>query len=212
MLDDERAPAAVGFLRRAIAHFAAFGIRVERLMTDNGNAYRSAIHALACQALGIKHLRIRPYRPRTNGKAERFIRTMLGGWAYGAVYRTKRRTTPRAPRLARLLQSTTTTPQPRPPSPARALTRAQPEQRPRVKHPARVAIFDLIGKVGRCVGRIVSPCGHPLGSRTGLLRCFCRISFELIAKVGHRGGCRLFRCRRHSVDSLAGLVGDGLTP
>jgi len=88
VLEDERAATAVGFLRRAIAHFAVFGIRVERLMTDNGNAYRSAIHALACKALGIKHLRTRPYRPRTNGKAERFIRTMLGGWAYGAVYRT----------------------------------------------------------------------------------------------------------------------------
>jgi transposase InsO family protein len=87
VLDDEKAVTAVGFLRRAIAHFAAFGIRVERLMTDNGNAYRSAIHALACKALGIKHLRTRPYRPRTNGKAERFIRTMLGGWAYGAIYR-----------------------------------------------------------------------------------------------------------------------------
>ena len=88
VLDDERAATAVGFLRRAVAHFAAFGIRVERLMTDNGNAYRSAIHALACKALGIKHLRTRPYRPRTNGKAERFIRTLLGGWAYGAIYRT----------------------------------------------------------------------------------------------------------------------------
>jgi transposase InsO family protein len=88
VLADEKAATAVGFLRRAIAHFAAFGIRVERLMTDNGNAYRSAIHALACKTLGIKHLRTRPYRPRTNGKAERFIRTMLGGWAYGAVYRT----------------------------------------------------------------------------------------------------------------------------
>ncbi|HEY2940097.1 MAG TPA: IS481 family transposase [Gaiellaceae bacterium] len=88
VLADEKAATAVGFLRRAIAHFAAFGIRVERLMTDNGNAYRSAIHALACKALAIKHLRTRPYRPRTNGKAERFIRTMLGGWAYGAIYRT----------------------------------------------------------------------------------------------------------------------------
>jgi transposase InsO family protein len=86
VLADEKAATAVSFLRRAIAHFAAFGIRVERLMTDNGNAYRSAIHALACKALGIKHLRTRPYRPRTNGKAERFIRTMLGGWAYGAIY------------------------------------------------------------------------------------------------------------------------------
>jgi transposase InsO family protein len=86
VLEDEKAATAVGFLRRAIAHFAAFGIRVERLMTDNGNAYRSAVDALACKALGIKHLRTRPYRPRTNGKAERFIRTMLGGWAYGAIY------------------------------------------------------------------------------------------------------------------------------
>jgi transposase InsO family protein len=87
VLEDEKAATAVGFLRRAIAHFAAFGISVERLMTDNGNAYRSTIHALACKTLGIKHLRTRPYRPRTNGKAERFIRTMLGGWAYGAIYR-----------------------------------------------------------------------------------------------------------------------------
>jgi transposase InsO family protein len=88
VLDDEKAVTAIGFLRRAVAHFAAFGIRVERLMTDNGSAYRATIHALACKALGIKHLRTRPYRPRTNGKAERFIRTMLGGWAYGAIYRT----------------------------------------------------------------------------------------------------------------------------
>jgi transposase InsO family protein len=87
VLDDEKAVTAVGFLRRAVAHFAAFGIRVERLMTDNGAAYRATIHALACKALGIKHLRTRPYRPRTNGKAERFIRTLLSGWAYGAIYR-----------------------------------------------------------------------------------------------------------------------------
>ena len=59
-------------------------------MTDNGSGYRSALHALACRALGIRHLRTRPYRPRTNGKAERFIRTMLGGWAYGAIYGTLR--------------------------------------------------------------------------------------------------------------------------
>src|SRR5437667_3643843 len=87
VLDDEKAVTAVGFLRRAVAHFASFGIHVERLMTDNGSAYRATIHALACKALGIKHLRTRPYRPRTNGKAERFIRTMLGGWAYGGIYR-----------------------------------------------------------------------------------------------------------------------------
>jgi transposase InsO family protein len=53
---------------------------------DNGPGYRSALHSLCCRLLGIKHLRTRPYRPQTNGKAERFIRTMLGEWAYGAIY------------------------------------------------------------------------------------------------------------------------------
>ena len=56
-------------------------------MTDNGSAYISTVHAIACRTLGIRHLRTRPRRPQTNGKAERFIRTMLGGWAYGAIYR-----------------------------------------------------------------------------------------------------------------------------
>jgi transposase InsO family protein len=88
VLEDEKATTAAGFLRRAVAHYRAHGIRVERLITDNGACYRSVVHALACKALGIRHLRTRPYRPRTNGKAERFIRTMLGGWAYGAIYRT----------------------------------------------------------------------------------------------------------------------------
>jgi len=87
VLADERAAPAAGFLRRAVRHYAAYGITAERLLTDNGNAYRSAVHAIACRALGIRHLRTRPYRPQTNGKAERFIRTMLGGWAYGAIYR-----------------------------------------------------------------------------------------------------------------------------
>ncbi len=87
VLPDEQATTAIGFLRRAVGFYASHGVRVERLMTDNGSGYRSALHALACRALGIKHIRTRPYRPRTNGKAERFIRTMLGGWAYGAIYR-----------------------------------------------------------------------------------------------------------------------------
>jgi transposase InsO family protein len=86
VLTDERATSVVAFLRRAVAHFRAYGITIERLLTDNGPGYRSTIHALACRALAIKHSRTRPYRPRTNGKAERFIRTLLGGWAYGAIY------------------------------------------------------------------------------------------------------------------------------
>jgi len=87
VLTDEKALTAVGFLRRATAFFARYGITVERLITDNGSPYRSTVHAIACRALGIRHLRTRPYRPQTNGKAERFIRTLLGGWAYGALYR-----------------------------------------------------------------------------------------------------------------------------
>ncbi len=86
VLADEKAVTAIGFLRRAVAHFAAYGVQVEGVLTDNGSAYRATIHALACRTLGIKHLRTQPYRPRTNGKAERFIRTLLGGWAYGAIY------------------------------------------------------------------------------------------------------------------------------
>jgi transposase InsO family protein len=87
VLADERATTAVGFLRRAVRFFAHHGVRVEAVLTDNGSAYRSTMHAIACRALALKHLRTRPRRPQTNGKAERFIRTMLGGWAYGAIYR-----------------------------------------------------------------------------------------------------------------------------
>jgi transposase InsO family protein/transposase-like protein len=93
VLADEKAATAIAFLGRALAFYARHGITVERVMTDNGGAYRSAVHALACRALGIRHLRTRPRRPQTNGKAERFIRTMLGGWAYGAIYRDSRERT-----------------------------------------------------------------------------------------------------------------------
>jgi transposase InsO family protein/transposase len=87
VLTDEKATTVVAFLRRAVAFFERHGMTVQQLLTDNGSGYRSMIHALACRALGIRHLRTRAYRPQTNGKAERFIRTMLGGWAYGAIYR-----------------------------------------------------------------------------------------------------------------------------
>ena len=87
VLADEKAATIVGFLRRTVAFFARHRITVEAVLTDNGGGYRSTVHAIACRALHIRHLRTRPYRPQTNGKAERFIRTLLNGWAYGAIYR-----------------------------------------------------------------------------------------------------------------------------
>jgi transposase len=86
VLHDEKATTAIGFLKRAVAFFKRHGMAVRELLTDNGSPYISTIHAIACRTLGIRHLRTRPRRPQTNGKAERFIRTMLGGWAYGAIY------------------------------------------------------------------------------------------------------------------------------
>ena len=93
VLADEKATTCIAFLRRALRFYAKHGIEVERVMTDNGPGYLSTLHALTCRALGINRLRTRPYRPQTNGKAERFIRTMLGGWAYGAIYRSSQERT-----------------------------------------------------------------------------------------------------------------------
>jgi transposase InsO family protein len=93
VLGDEKAATAVAFLRRAVAFFERHGMTVERVLTDNGSPYISVVHAIACRALGIRHLRTRPRRPQTNGKAERFIRTMLAGWAYGAIYGSSRERT-----------------------------------------------------------------------------------------------------------------------
>ena len=83
---DERAPSAVAFLRNAVAYYARFGITIRRLLTDNAPCYYSDLFAATCQQLGIRHLRTRPYTPRTNGKAERFIQTALREWAYARIY------------------------------------------------------------------------------------------------------------------------------
>jgi len=93
VLADEKAVTAIGFLRRAVAVYRRHGVSVEQVLTDNGAAYIAVAHAIACRQLRIKHLRIRPYRPQTNGKAERFIRTLLAGWAYGAIYRSSQERT-----------------------------------------------------------------------------------------------------------------------
>jgi transposase InsO family protein len=86
VLGDEKKETCCAFLERALAFMEAQGIRVERILTDNGSAYRSHLHRDVCARLGIRHSRTRPYRPRTNGKAERFIKTLTERWAYGAIY------------------------------------------------------------------------------------------------------------------------------
>jgi transposase InsO family protein len=83
---DEKAVTAIGVLRRAVAWFADHGVTVERVLSDNGSAYRSHLWRDACADLGITHKRTRPYRPQTNGKIERFHRTLADGWAYARYY------------------------------------------------------------------------------------------------------------------------------
>ena len=87
LLPDERKASAVAFLERALAWFARHGVAVERIMTDNGSAYRSADFRKAVQDAGLRHIRTRPYTPRTNGKAERFIQSSLREWAYAKPFR-----------------------------------------------------------------------------------------------------------------------------
>jgi transposase InsO family protein len=87
VLPNELATTTVGFLERAIAWFAERGVPVRQVMSDNGSPYRSNLWARTCAQHGIEHLRTRPYRPRTNGKAERFIQTLQREWAYAATYR-----------------------------------------------------------------------------------------------------------------------------
>jgi transposase InsO family protein len=86
MHPDERKSSAIAFLEASVAHYSALGVRIKRLLTDNGPAYRSKLFNKTCQALGIKHTYTRPYTPQTNGKAERFIQTCLREWAYGRVW------------------------------------------------------------------------------------------------------------------------------
>jgi transposase InsO family protein len=90
VLPDECAASAVGFLTRALAWFARHGVTVERVMTDNGSAYRSRAFRQACAAAGVRHRRTRPYRPQTNGKAERFIQTVLRECAYARPFASSR--------------------------------------------------------------------------------------------------------------------------
>jgi transposase InsO family protein len=88
IMKDEKKASAVAFLKAAVAYYASLGVTIERVMTDNGSCYRSRAFAKACKRLGLKHIRTKPYTPKTNGKAERFIQTALREWAYACAYST----------------------------------------------------------------------------------------------------------------------------
>ena len=102
ILPDEKKESAIAFLNAAIAYYASLGITVARVMTDNGGCYKSKAFRAACKGLGLRHIRTRPYTPRTNGKAERFIQTCLREWAYARAYPTSDQ---RADELPRWLHS-----------------------------------------------------------------------------------------------------------
>jgi transposase InsO family protein len=88
---DEKAACAIAFLKAAVAYYKSLGVTVTRVMTDNGSCYKASAFREACQDLGIKHIRTKPYTPKTNGKAERFIQTALREWAYAQAYPTSDR-------------------------------------------------------------------------------------------------------------------------
>jgi transposase InsO family protein len=98
VMKDEKKESAVAFLKAAVAYYASLGVRTERVMTDNGSSYRSKAFARTCKMLGPKHIRTKPYTPKTNGKAERFIQTSLREWAYGRAYNTSDERTVELPR------------------------------------------------------------------------------------------------------------------
>lgn len=91
ILPDERAVSAIAFLRAAVAYYQSLGVTVTRVMTDNGSCYKAFVFRDACRDLGLKHIRTKPYTPKTNGKAERFIQTALREWAYAQAYSTSGR-------------------------------------------------------------------------------------------------------------------------
>lgn len=98
VMKSERKGCAVAFLKAAIAYYASLGIKVERVMTDNGSCYKSVAFRNACKRLGLKHIRTKPYTPKTNGKAERFIQTSLREWAYARAYNTSKERAAELPR------------------------------------------------------------------------------------------------------------------
>ena len=90
-MPDEKKESATAFLKAALAYYESLGVTVARVMTDNGSCYRALDFRGACRDLGLKHIRTKPYTPKTNGKAERFIQTALREWAYAQAYPTSQR-------------------------------------------------------------------------------------------------------------------------
>jgi transposase InsO family protein len=98
IMKDEKKRSAVAFLKAAVAYYASLGVTVERVMTDNGSCYKSFAFQKACKRLRLKHIRTKPYTPKTNGKAERFIQTSLREWAYARAYNTSKERAAELPR------------------------------------------------------------------------------------------------------------------
>ncbi len=98
VMKDERKKSAIAFLKAAVAYYEGLGVKVERVMTDNGSCYRSKAFGKACKRLGLKHIFTKPYTPKTNGKAERFIQTSLREWAYARAYNTSEERTAELPK------------------------------------------------------------------------------------------------------------------
>jgi transposase InsO family protein len=90
IMPDQKKRSATAFLKVAVAYYASLGVKVERVMTDNGSCYKSFAFRRACKRLGLKHIRTKPYTPKTNGKVERFIQTSLREWAYAYAYENSR--------------------------------------------------------------------------------------------------------------------------
>jgi transposase InsO family protein len=86
IMPNEKKRSATAFLKAALAYYESLGVKIERVMTDNGSCYKSFAFRRACKRLGLRHIRTRPYRPKTNGKAERFIQSSLREWAYAQAY------------------------------------------------------------------------------------------------------------------------------
>jgi transposase InsO family protein len=98
VMKNEKRGCAIAFLKAAVAYYASLGVTVERVMTDNGSCYKSFAFRKACKRLGLRHIRTKPYTPKTNGKAERFIQTSLREWAYAQAYNTSKERAAELPR------------------------------------------------------------------------------------------------------------------